>query len=328
MAKIKKIGILTSGGDSPGMNACLRAIVRAAYASNIEPYVIYEGYYGIMHNMIEKYEKKDVSDILERGGTKIGTARLPEFKELEVQKKAAEILRGMGIDGLVCIGGDGTYTGAQKLTELGINCVGLPGTIDNDISSTDFTIGFDTALNTIVECIDKIKETSTSHKRCAVVEVMGRYCPDLACYAGLATGAELVLTSLNPMKEEDILKYMKAEHDSGKRSALVIVAEHLLDVNDLAKKIEQASGYETRATILGHTQRGGNPSAYDRVLAARLGFHAVELLKQGKGGLCLGIVDNKITSTPILEALNKNSKNQTKKIKTSLDLIDITEKIR
>lgn len=321
----KKIGILTSGGDSPGMNACLRAVVRTAIENNFEAYVIEEGYYGILHNLMHKVEKKDVSDIIQKGGTIIGTARLPEFKEPEVQKKAAEILKKQNFIGVVCIGGDGTYAGAMKLTENGINCIGLPGTIDNDITSSDYTIGFDTALNTIVENIDRIKDTSTSHKRCAVVEVMGRYCPDLACFAGLATGAELILTSLNPMSEKQILEHMKKEHDQGKRSALVVVAEHLLDVNDLAKKIEAYSGYETRATVLGHLQRGGSPSAMDRVLASRLGYHAVMLLKENKGGICLGIVDNKIQQTPILKALDKTSSSHDKKISISKEIIKIAE---
>ncbi len=325
MNKIKSIGILTSGGDSPGMNACYRAVVRSALASGIKPYAILDGYYGIFHDEVKEVTSVDVSDIIARGGTKIGTARLPEMKEREVQEKAANILKGLGVDALVCIGGDGTYAGAQKLTEFGINCIGLPGTIDNDIACTDFTIGFDTALNTIVENIDKIKETSTSHKRCAVVEVMGRNCPDLAVFAGLATGAELVITQLNPMSEEEILAKMTKVHETGKRSALVVVAEHMLDVHDLAKKIEAASGYETRATVLGHTQRGGNPTASDRILASRLAYHAVELLKEGKGGLALGIVDNHIKATPILEALSMKGQNtESNKIKTAKEILEIT----
>lgn len=329
MKKITKIGIITSGGDAPGMNACYRAVVRTALANKITPYAIFEGYYGIYHKMIKEIKSEDVSDIIQRGGTKIGTARFPELKELEIQKECAKILNEMGIDALVCIGGDGTYTGAMKLTELGINCIGLPGTIDNDILCTDFTIGFDTALNTIVENIDKIKETSTSHKRCAVVEVMGRYCPDLAVFAGLCCGAELTVSSLNPMTEDEICQALKKEHESGKRSALVVVAEHILDVHKLAKKIEEVSGYETRATVLGHSQRGGNPSASDRILASRLAYHAVLLLKEGKGGIALGIVDNKVKETPILDALNmKNTSYKSNKIEVAKEILEISRTIK
>lgn len=328
MADKMKIGILTSGGDAPGMNACVRAVVRTAIQNGFEAYAIEEGYYGIFHNLLKKLNREDVSDIIGKGGTKIGTARFPELKNEEVQKQAAEILKKLNFKGVVCIGGDGTYAGAMALTKFGVNCIGLPGTIDNDISSSDYTIGFDTALNTIVECIDKIKDTSSSHNRCAIVEVMGRYCPDLATFAGLATGAELVITSLNPMSEEEILEHMKKEHDLGKRSALIVVAEHTVDVNDLAKKVEAYSGYETRATILGHLQRGGSPTAMDRVLASRLGYEAVMLLKENKGGISLGLVENKITASPILNSLDKNSKNHNKKIEISTELLKITEAIK
>lgn len=213
-------------------------------------------------------------------------------------------MKSHGIDALVCIGGDGTYRGAQALSRLGINCIGLPGTIDNDIASTDYTIGFDTALNTIVECVDKLRDTSTSHQRCSVIEVMGRNCPDLATYAGIACGAEITITQESPMTKTDVIKELQDERAHGKRHAIIIVAEKICDVHEFAHEIERDCGFEAKAEVLGHMQRGGSPTAFDRVLASRMGVYAVDLLLSGVSGACVGIVENKLRYYPIEEALN------------------------
>ena len=302
---IKRIGILTSGGDSPGMNCAIRAVVRAGLAFGLEVYGIYDGYRGLVEGKIEKMNRKSVSDIVNRGGTILKTARLPEFKELETRQKGIEQLKKHGIEALVVIGGDGSYMGAKKLTEMGINCVGLPGTIDNDIASTDYTIGFDTCLNTIVESVDKIRDTTESHSRCSIIEVMGNHCGDLALFSGLAEGVEMVLTPDHPIPEEEIFETLRKmrEGDSEKR-AIVIVSEKLFpDIHEFAKRVQEKTGFETRATVLGHVQRGGAPSAFDRVLAARMGAYAVDCLLEGKGGICIGIVNNRLVDYDIYEAL-------------------------
>lgn len=318
---IKKIGILTSGGDAPGMNACVRAVVRAGLKAGLDVFAIKDGYKGLIENRIEPMQRHSVSDILNRGGTIIGTARLPEFSQKEVQLKAVEILKGHGIDALVCIGGDGTYKGAQALSRLGINCIGLPGTIDNDIASTDFTIGFDTALNTIVECVDKLRDTSTSHQRCSVIEVMGRHCPDLATYAGIACGAEITITQESMIAKSDVIKELQEERARGKRHAIIIVAEQICDVHEFAHEIERDCGFETKAEVLGHMQRGGCPSAFDRVLASRMGVYAVDLLLNGVNDACVGIVENQLKYYPIEEALSlpRHSDKELLKVGTRLE---------
>lgn len=300
---IRKIGVLTSGGDAPGMNACLRAIVRSGLKQGLEVYAIKNGYKGLINNEIERLERYSVSDIINRGGTFIGTARLPEFQQIEVQKKGVEILNSLGIDAIIAIGGDGTYQGAEALHNLGIHTIALPGTIDNDIASTDYTIGFDTALNTIVECVDKLRDTSTSHQRCSVIEVMGRFCGDLAAYAGLACGSEITITTEHLQTKSEIINTLKTQKAKGKHHAMVIIAEKITNVEELAHEIEREVGFETRAEVLGHMQRGGKPSAYDRVLASRLGDYAVSLLIQGISGVCCGVRQNALTYTPIHEAL-------------------------
>lgn len=300
---IKKIGVLTSGGDAPGMNACLRAIVRSGLVQGLEIYAIKDGYRGLIDDDIEKMTRHSVSDILNRGGTCIGTARLPEFKNPDVQKKGVEILKSHGIDALVAIGGDGTYQGAQALHKWGIHTIGIPGTIDNDVASSDFTIGFDTALNTIVDALDKLRDTSSSHQRCTILEVMGRRCGDLAINAGIADGAEMVITSEIGYDENKVIEVLKASKASDKKHAIVVITEHITDVHELAKKVEAATGFETRANVLGHMQRGGRPSARDRVLASRMGVYAVELLEAGKGGLCVSEVNGEIKGLPITEVL-------------------------
>ena len=299
---IKKIGVLTSGGDAPGMNAAIRAVIRAGLEANLEMYVIYNGYKGIIDRTIEKVDRKFCAEIINRGGTKIGTARLPEFSTDEVQNKAVEILREYGIDALVTIGGDGTYKGALALSRKGIKCVALPGTIDNDVASSDYTIGFFTALQTIVDCIDKLRDTSSSHQRCSVVEVMGRYNPDLAIRAGIACGAEEVITCKEDYSDEKIINVAHEAKKAGKRNCIIIVCEHTIDVNHIEKVLNDDGTYETRATVLGHIQRGGIPSAFDRILAARLGDYAVRLLKEGKTGVCVGVKGETLTYMDIDEA--------------------------
>ena len=302
---IKRIGILTSGGDSPGMNCAIRAVVRAGIAHGLEVYGIYDGYRGLVENRIEKLNRSSVSDIVNRGGTILKTARLPEFKEESVRQIGVDNLKKHGIEALVVIGGDGSYMGAKRLTEMGINCVGLPGTIDNDIASTDYTIGFDTCLNTIIECVDKIRDTTESHSRCSIIEVMGNHCGDLALFSGIATGAEMVVTPDHPIPEEEIFATLrKIREESEDKRAIVLVSEKLFpNLFEFAKKVQAETGFDTRASILGYIQRGGAPSAFDRVLAARMGAYAVDCLLEGKGGICVGMVNNEIVSYDIYEAL-------------------------
>ena len=305
---VKKIAVLTSGGDAPGMNAAIRAVVRAGRSFDLEVIGIHEGYKGLVEGG-ENYEvmsRRSVTNIIARGGTILGSARLPEFPQPEVREKGIQQLKDAGIDALIVIGGDGTYAGALRLHQSGIKCIGLPGTIDNDIAGTDYTIGFDTCVNTVVEAIDKLRDTCGSHRRCAVVEVMGRYCGDIARAAGLATGAEFIVTNTENNDLQTILDQTKHFKEAGKRHPVIIVTEHLFDVIDLAKKIEDYSGMETRATILGHIQRGGTPSCSDRILASRLGLAAVEAIMQGKSGVCLGIQSNEIVATPFEEVIGKS----------------------
>ncbi|WP_203288371.1 6-phosphofructokinase [Metabacillus sp. cB07] len=301
---MKKIGVLTSGGDSPGMNAAVRAVVRKAIYHDVEVFGIYHGYSGLIAGHIEKLELGSVGDIIHRGGTKLYTARCPEFKTVEGQLKGIEQLKKHGIEGLVIIGGDGSYMGAKKLTEHGFPCVGVPGTIDNDIPGTDFTIGFDTALNTVIDAIDKIRDTATSHERTYVIEVMGRHAGDLALWSGLAGGAETILIPEVDYDMEDILARLKHGTDRGKKHSIIIVAEGVGSGVDFGRRIEEATNLETRVSVLGHIQRGGSPTAFDRVLASRLGAYAVELLLEGKGGRAVGIQSNKLTNNDILEILD------------------------
>jgi len=300
---IKKIGVLTSGGDSPGMNAAIRAVVRAGLSSGLEVYGIHDGYLGLHQDRIEKLERYSVSDVIYRGGTFLGSARFPAFKEESVRREAIQNLKKHAIDALVVIGGDGSYMGAKKLTEMGYPCIGLPGTIDNDIAGTDFTIGFDTALNVILEAIDRLRDTSSSHKRISVVEVMGRHCGDLAMSAAVAGGAEFVVVPEQPFDKASLLSQIEAGIARGKRHALVVICEHVTDVNALAKEIEARTELETRATILGHIQRGGSPTARDRLLASRMGAFAVELLLQGHGGRCIGLQHNEMVHHDIIDCI-------------------------
>ncbi|WP_226656359.1 6-phosphofructokinase [Pseudalkalibacillus hwajinpoensis] len=300
---MKRIGVLTSGGDSPGMNAAIRAVVRKAIYHDIEVYGIYHGYTGLINGNIEKMEIGSVADIIHRGGTMLYSARCPEFKTLEGQLKGVENLKKFGIEGLVVIGGDGSYRGAQKLTGHGFPTIGIPGTIDNDIPGTDFTIGFDTALNTVIQAIDKIRDTATSHERTYVIEVMGRDAGDIALWSGLADGAESILIPEEKFEMSDILSRLKRGHDRGKRHSIIVVAEGVGSGVEIGKQIQEEMNMETRVTVLGHVQRGGSPTASDRVLASRLGARAVELLLEGAEGRTVGIQNNQIVDLDINEAL-------------------------
>lgn len=308
---VKRIGVLTSGGDAPGMNAAIRAVTRVATNIGLEVYGIYDGYRGMVDGKIKQLTRESVSDILDRGGTVLGSARLPEFKDIEVRKKAIEQLDTFGIEAVVVIGGDGSYRGALALTDMGVNCIGLPGTIDNDIASTDETIGFSTALNTVVDAVDKLRDTSSSHHRCSIVEVMGNRCGDLALFSGLSSGAEIIITSETGFDESEVLDRLR-EFDVVKKKnhALVIISEKITDVETFARKVSQFTGFSGRATILGHVQRGGSPTPGDRVLASRMGEKAVDLLMQGVGGQCVGIQRGEIVGVPIEEALNMPSKSR------------------
>lgn len=303
---VRKIGILSSGGDAPGMNAAIRSVTRVALSNGIEVVGIRDGYAGLREGRMEAMNRKSVSDILDRGGTVLGSARLPEFKEEAVQDECIKQLEKSGVDALVVIGGDGSYRGARALTQKGINCIGLPGTIDNDIPGTDFTIGFDTALHTCVENVDKLRDTSSSHHRCSIVEVMGNHCGDLAVYTAISCGAEMVISPETGFVEEEVLQRLHyLDENIKKQHAIIIVTEKLCDVDALAKKVTQNTGFSGRATVLGHIQRGGSPSPRDRMLASQMGEKAVDLLMEGIGGHCVGIIDNAITSMPIEEALER-----------------------
>ncbi|MFZ3590714.1 6-phosphofructokinase [Bacillus sp. DJP31] len=300
---MKRIAVLTSGGDSPGMNAAVRAVVRKAIYHDLEVYGIYQGYTGLITGQIKKLELGSVGDIIQRGGTFLYTARSEEFKTLEGQKKGIEQLRKHGIEGIVVIGGDGSYRGAEKLTEHGFPCVGVPGTIDNDIPGTDFTIGFDTALNTVIDAIDKIRDTATSHERTYIIEVMGRHAGDIALWAGLAGGAETILIPEADFEMDEIVSRLKRGHERGKRHSIIVVAEGVGSGVEFGKQIQEATNLETRVSVLGHIQRGGSPTAFDRVLASRLGARAVELLIEGKQGRAVGIRSNQLVDFSISEAL-------------------------
>jgi 6-phosphofructokinase 1 len=302
---MKRIGVLTSGGDAPGMNAAVRAVVRKAIFHNMEVYGIYRGYAGLIDGDIKKLEVGSVGDIIHRGGTMLYSARCEEFKTLEGQLKGIENLKKHGIEALVVIGGDGSYQGAKKLTEHGFPCIGVPGTIDNDIPGTDFTIGFDTALNTVIDAIDKIRDTATSHERTYVIEVMGRHAGDIALWAGLAGGAETILIPEAEDDMDEVIARLKRGSDRGKKHSIIIVAEGVGSGVEFGKKIQEETKFETRVSVLGHIQRGGSPTAHDRVLASRLGARAVELLLDGKGGRCVGIQSNELVDHDIIEALSR-----------------------
>ncbi len=301
---MKKIAVLTSGGDAPGMNAAVRAVVRTALNAGIEVYGVIRGFNGLINDELIPLNLRSVSNIMQRGGTVLYTARCLEFKELEYQQKAAEICRKHGIDGVVVCGGDGSFRGAQKLSHQGINCIGIPCTIDNDIGCCEYTIGYDTATNTVVDMVDKLRDTSASHDRCSVIEVMGRHAGWLALSAGIAAGATSILVPEVPYDfQRDIVDRIKHSLGLDKRHFLVMVAEGIGDVNQLARDIEEATGVESRATILGHVQRGGRPSARDRILASQMGNYAVHLLMAGKTERVVAMNSNVLVDFDIDEAL-------------------------
>lgn len=301
---MKSIAVLTSGGDSPGMNAAVRAVVRTACQRGIKVYGVDRGYTGLIKGDVHEMNLRSVSDIITRGGTILYSARCPEFKTEEGIQKAVDTCKRVGIDGMVIIGGDGSFRGARDLSLRGIPCIGLPGTIDNDISCTDYTIGYDTCLNTIVQMVDRIRDTSESHDRCTVVEVMGRGAGYLALESGIAVGATSILVpEVEYDIERDIIARIREFQKTGKRHFIVIVAEGVGGTAEIATKIEAETGVESRATILGHVQRGGSPTARDRIMASQMGSRAVDLLTQGIGNRVVGIRDNKIVDFDIFEAL-------------------------
>ncbi|CEG28184.1 6-phosphofructokinase [Bacillus sp. B-jedd] len=318
---MKKIGVLTSGGDSPGMNAAIRAVVRKAIFHEIDVYGIYGGYAGLISGNIKKLELGSVGDIIHRGGTMLQSARCPEFKTREGQQKGIDQLRNFGIEGLVVIGGDGSYRGAEALTKMGFPCVGVPGTIDNDIPGTEFTIGFDTALNTVIDAIDKIRDTASSHERTFIIEVMGRDAGDIALWAGLAGGAETILIPEENYDMEDIADKLRRGNERGKKHSIIVIAEGVGSGIEFGRQLKETTNFDTRVSVLGHMQRGGSPTAADRVLASRLGAKAVELLLEGKGGRAVGIEQNKLVDYDIVEALNE------KRHMLDLDLYKLSQEL-
>ncbi len=331
---MKRIGVLTSGGDAPGMNAAVRAVVRTALTNNMSVVGFKRGYNGLLMRSIRpeddyiEMNARSVSGIIHKGGTALMTARCKEFHKLAVQKEAIRNLKALGVEGLVCIGGNGTFAGAQALSQLGMPCIGIPGTIDNDLAYTDFTIGFDTALNTAVEAVNRIRDTGDAHERASLVTVMGRDCGDIAVYTALACGAELAIIPEVEWTLEDVADIVHKGVVGGKRSMIMILAEGAqsslkTDLKELRKEypklkftkehitssqfaevIEELSGHETRATVLGYTQRGGSPTANDRILGTRTGSRAVELLRDGIYNRAVGIRDNQIIDIPIMDAMN------------------------
>ncbi|MCH3964808.1 MAG: 6-phosphofructokinase [Clostridium sp.] len=302
-----KIAILTSGGDAPGMNATIRAVVKFASYKKAEVFGVKYGYKGLIDGDLIKLDNKEVDDVAERGGTILKTARCIEFVKEEGQRKALNTLKKFQIGGLIVIGGDGSFKGAEKLSRLGVNTIGLPGTIDNDLNYTDYCIGFDTTLNTVLECIKKIKDTDSSHEKTTIVEVMGRYCGDLALYSAFAGGAEIISTPENKLKPDDICKKLSDNIHNGKKDNIIIVTERMYDINELQKYIECKLDISIRSTVLGFVQRGGDPSAFDRILAFKMGIKAVDLLINGFSNKAVGIRNNKIIYVNFGEINTENS---------------------
>ena len=321
MGHINRIGVLTSGGDAPGMNAAIRAVVRVATYHGIEAVGVYHGYNGLLHNNMEVMTARSVGETLQKGGTILHTARCLEFKTPEGIKKAVENARAAQLDGLIVIGGDGSFKGARELTRAGLPTIAMPGTIDNDIDCSDYTVGFDTCLNTVMDAVDKLRDTSSSHERCSVVEVMGRDAGYIAINAAIACGAEIVLIPEIPFDfDTDVLRPILEGKQRGKKHNIIIVAEGVGGVIEMAKKIEEKTGIESRATILGHVQRGGSPTVRDRVIASQMGGRAVELLMEGKSNRIVCVENGKIADVDIEEGLAM-------KKHISQDLIDLAKKL-
>ncbi|HSO57113.1 MAG TPA: 6-phosphofructokinase [Paenisporosarcina sp.] len=317
---MKKIGVLTSGGDAPGMNAALRAVVRKAIYHDLEVMGVYNGYQGLLDGKIEQLDLGSVGDIIQRGGTKLHSARCLEFKTEEGQLKAISQMRKHGIEGLVVIGGDGSYRGAMALTAKGFPCIGVPGTIDNDIPGTDYTIGFDTALNTVIDAIDKIRDTATSHERTFIIEVMGRDAGDLALWAGLAGGAETIVIPEEPYDLPDILARLRSGHERGKKHSIIIVSEGVMNANEFSKLLKEHANIDTKVSVLGHIQRGGSPTGRDRVLASLFGARAVEMLMEGHGGLAIGMRNHQVVDYSMTEAFEGTHKADLSMYKLSKEL--------
>lgn len=302
---MKRIGLLTSGGDAPGMNAAIRAVVRTAIYYGMEVFGIERGYAGLIEDNMRQLEMRSVSDIVQRGGTMLRTARCMEMMTREGQEKAVATLKRHEIEGLVVIGGDGSFRGAKCLTEeFGIPTIGIPGTIDNDLEYTDYTLGFDTAVNTCLEVINKLRDTMNSHERISVVEVMGRHCGDIALYAGITSGAEIIVVPEIPYDLNDIVMRINRSRANGKHSNIIVVAEGVMSAENFAKELQAVTSYSVRSTNIGHVQRGGSPSMSDRMLAAQFGNYAVRLLRDGIGNRVVGIRDNKIIDMDIIEAVS------------------------
>ena len=301
----KSIAVLTSGGDAPGMNAAVRAVVRAGINKGMRVYGVYRGYNGLLNGDVQEMNLRSVSDIIGFGGTMLYTARSEEFATPAGIKKAADFCRSIDVSGVVVIGGDGSFKGARALTNAGINCIGIPGTIDNDIACSEYTVGFDTAMNTALQMVDRIRDTAQSHDRCSIVEVMGRRCGDIALQTGIATGATAILVPEIPYNiERDVIQRIVNTQKTGKKHFIIVVAEGVGEVAELANYIENRLGIETRATILGHVQRGGSPTLRDRVVASEMGFRAVELLEKNLGNRVVAMKDGKIIDLDINEALD------------------------
>jgi len=306
---MKRIGLLTSGGDAPGMNAAIRAVVRTGIYFGMEVVGIERGYAGLIDNDMIPMDMRSVSDIVQRGGTKLRTARCLEMLTKEGQKRAVKALEDAGIEGLVVIGGDGSFRGAKVFSEdYGIPTIGIPGTIDNDLEYTDYTLGFDTAVNTCLDIINKLRDTMTSHERISVVEVMGRHCGDIALYAGIASGAEIILVPEVAYDMDDIVMRINRSRANGKHSNIIVLAEGVMSAEKFSKQLQEVTTYSVRATTIGHVQRGGSPSMADRMLAAQFGNRAVRLLKDGVGNRAIGIHKNEIIDMDIIEAVSMKKK--------------------
>ncbi|BGI51436.1 MAG: 6-phosphofructokinase [Buchnera aphidicola (Ceratovacuna japonica)] len=308
---IKKIGVLTSGGDAPGMNAAIRGIVITGIKLGIETFGIKYGFLGLYKNKINKLSRNTVHNIINKGGTFLGSSRFPQFREKKNRFIAIKNLKKNNIDALIVIGGDGSYLGAQKLNDMGISCISIPSTIDNDVSGTDYTIGYYTALETIVKSIDKIRDTSTSHNRISLIEIMGRNCGYLTLLSSIAGGCEFLITPEKKISKKKLLVKILKNIKEGKKNFIILITENLYDIKKLAEYIEKKTYKETRATILGHVQRGGTPVVYDRILASRMGSYAIEILKKGFSGRCIGIKNEKIVHSSIKKSLNYTKKNST-----------------